>query len=67
VVGLHWGAYVEHGGRAVIEAAHADLIGLYRDGVIKPGITDRIGLAGLPSALDRLERRQVSGRLVFVP
>lgn len=67
VLGLHWGAYAEHGGRAVIEAAHDELIALYRSGSIKPGITDRVALVDLPAALDRLERRQVSGRLVLVP
>lgn len=67
VLGLHWGAYVEHGGRAVIDAAHAHLIELYLAGAIKPGITDQIRLQDLPAALDRLESRQVSGRLVLVP
>jgi NADPH:quinone reductase len=67
VVGLHWGAYVEHGGRAVIEAAHLDLIRLYRAGAIKPDVTGTVGLDGVPDALRRLEARQVSGRLVVVP
>lgn len=67
VLGLHWGAYVEHGGRAVIEEAHAHLIGLYRCGAIKPVITATATLDELPAALARLESRQVSGRVVLVP
>lgn len=67
VVGLHWGAYVEHGGRAVIEAAHADLLRLYRAGSITPDVSDVVGLEQIPAALERLESRQVSGRLVLVP
>jgi NADPH2:quinone reductase len=67
VVGLHWGAYVEHGGRAVIETAHAHLLGLYRCGAIRPDVGDPVSLDDLPAALDRLERREVTGRLVLVP
>ncbi|MGD9754041.1 MAG: NADPH:quinone oxidoreductase family protein [Acidimicrobiia bacterium] len=67
VLGLHWGAYVEHGGRAVIEAAHEDLLRLYRAGSIKPDVTGTVDLEGLPAALEALEHRQVSGRLVLVP
>jgi NADPH2:quinone reductase len=67
VMGLHWGAYVEHGGRAVIEAAHADLLRLYRAGAITPDVRETVTLEQIPAALDRLEARQVSGRLVLVP
>ncbi len=67
VVGLHWRAYVEHGGRAVIDAAHADLLRLYRAGSIKPDVTETVSLEGIPDALAVLENRQVSGRLVLVP
>lgn len=67
VVGLHWGAYVEHGGRAVIDAAHVDLLRLYRAGAIRPDVTGTVDLHGVPDALHRLETRQVAGRLVVVP
>jgi len=67
VVGLHWGVYVEHGGRAVVEAAHAHLMGLYRCGAIKPDVGAPVSLEDLPEALERLEARRVSGRLVLVP
>ena len=67
VVGLHWGAYVEHGGRAVIEAANEDLLGLYRSGAIAPDITGTFALAEVPRALALLEDRRATGRLVVVP
>jgi NADPH2:quinone reductase len=67
VIGLHWGAYVEHGGRAVLDLAHEDLLRLYREGAIRPDITDTVDLAGIPAALAALESRQVTGRLVLVP
>ena len=67
VIGLHWGAYAEHGGRAIIEAAHTELLRLYRAGAIKPDISDVIRLANVPEALRSLEAREVSGRLVLVP
>ncbi len=67
IVGLHWGAYVEHGGRAVIDAAHADLMALYRRGAVKPDVSEIVSLDDIPRALAALEARQVSGRLVLVP
>ena len=67
VMGLHWGAYVQHGGRAVIEEAHADLVRLYREGAIASDVTGTVDLAGVPDALAALEARRVTGRLVLVP
>ncbi len=67
VLGLHWGAYVEHGGRPVIEAAHEDLLRLYRAGDIRPPITEAVPLDEVPRALAALEARQVAGRLVVAP
>jgi NADPH:quinone reductase len=67
VVGLHWGAYVEHGGRPVVEAAHEELMDLYRTGRIHPDVTGTIDLEGVPDALASLEARAVTGRLVLTP
>lgn len=67
VIGLHWGAYVDHGGRRVIEAAHADLIELYRAGRITSNVTGTIALDDVPDALAALEARTVTGRLVLTP
>jgi NADPH:quinone reductase len=67
VVGLHWGAYPRHGRRDVIEAAHADLLSLYRSGAVRPDVTATCDLAGVPGALADLEARRVTGRVVVVP
>ncbi|MFV0525294.1 MAG: NADPH:quinone oxidoreductase family protein [Acidimicrobiales bacterium] len=67
VLGLHWGAYVEHGGRAVIEAAHADLLALHRAGRIDPDVAGTLSLDEVPGALAALEARTVVGRLVVTP
>ena len=67
VLGLHWSAYVNHNGRAVIEAAHEDLLRLYFQGSIRPPVSETVPLESIPDALDRLERRQVAGRLVLNP
>ncbi|MDY7105066.1 MAG: NADPH:quinone oxidoreductase family protein [Actinomycetota bacterium] len=66
VMGLHWGAYTEHGGRPVLEAAHADLLRLYAEGAIAPRIHSTIGLDEVPDALAALEAREVLGRIVLV-
>lgn len=67
VIGLHWGAYADHGGRAAIDEAHADLERLYRGGLVDPLVTATVGLDGLPDALDALEHRRVIGRVVLTP
>lgn len=67
VLGLHWGAYVEHGGRSVIDAAHADLVELFRQARIRADVTRTVRLDDLPEALAALEDRVVTGRLVLTP
>lgn len=67
VVGLHWSAYVEHGGRAVIDAAHHELMGLYRAGLIRPLIDEVVDLHDVPVGLSRLRDRTVTGRLILSP
>jgi NADPH:quinone reductase len=66
VVGLHWGAYADHGRRDVVEDAHADLIAHYRAGTVRPDITARYPLDAVPAALAALEGRDVLGRLAVV-
>jgi hypothetical protein len=66
VIGLHWGAYPEHGRRDVVEAAHADLVARYRAGAVRPDVTERYPLGGVPDALAALEGRDVLGRLAVV-
>lgn len=66
VVGVHWGVYHQHR-REVIDAAHADILRLYREGQIKPAIARTVTLDGIPEALAALESRSVIGRLVVAP
>jgi NADPH2:quinone reductase len=45
----------------------ADLTEWLRDGTVKPAITERITLDQVPDALERMSRREVSGKVVVVP
>jgi len=67
VIGVHWGAYNDRGGRSVVESAHQDLIRLYRNGSIQADVSESVDLDDLPGALAALEARQVTGRLVLSP
>jgi NADPH2:quinone reductase len=66
VIGLHWGAYTEHGRRDLWESTHEDLLRLYRDGAIVPPIQQEVALDGIAAGLARLEDRAVLGRVVYV-
>lgn len=67
VVGLHWGAYAEHGRADVIQATHAQLVDLYRQQAINPDISRVVALKEIPDALEAIEQRTVTGRLVMMP
>ncbi len=64
VLGLHWAAYAQNGGRHVVETAHRDLLSLYRAETIKPHVHRTVALDEVPQALDDLEGRQIIGRYV---
>ncbi len=66
IVGLHWGAYTEHGRRDVLDAAHADLLRLYAAGKVEPLIHRTVDLESIPAGLAALEERGVMGRVVYV-
>jgi NADPH2:quinone reductase len=66
VIGVHWAAYTLTK-KAVVEAAHADILRLYRSGAVRPAVTRAVRLEDIPQALDDLEHRRVAGRLVLVP
>ncbi len=65
VVGVHWGYYGLKD-RRPIDAAHADLLRMYRAGDIAPLVTEAVPLSGIPSVLERLEGRAIEGRAVLV-
>jgi NADPH:quinone reductase len=66
VVGLHWGLYQARDPQAVRDC-HVQLGKLVADGLIRPLIGERLGLADLPSGLQRLADGDTTGRLVFTP
>jgi NADPH:quinone reductase len=66
VVGLHWGLYQKRDPQAVRDC-HVQLGKLVADGLIRPLTGERLGLADLPSGLQRLADGDTTGRLVFTP
>jgi NADPH2:quinone reductase len=44
-----------------------DLAKWIREGVVRPAITERIGLAEVPKALERMARREVLGKVIVLP
>ena len=66
VVGLHWGLYQARDPQAVRDC-HVQLGKLAADGLIRPLIGERLGLADLPGGLQRLADGDTTGRLVFIP
>jgi NADPH:quinone reductase len=66
VVGLHWGLYQKRDPQAIRDC-HVQLGKLVADGLIRPLIGERLGLADLPGGLQRLADGDTTGRLVFVP
>ena len=65
VHGMAWAEYAARS-RPVIEAAHDDILRLYRQGLIRTDV-DAIAIDALPAALASLEARTVTGRLALVP
>lgn len=66
ILGLHWGLYEQLNPAAVL-ACQAELTRLAAAGLIRPLITERLPLAGVPDGLRRLGAGSTAGRLVFVP
>jgi NADPH:quinone reductase len=66
ILGLHWGLYNVMDPDAIREC-HAQLVKLAQDGLIKPLVTERLGLAEVPDGLRRLADGATTGRVVFMP
>ncbi len=66
ILGLHWGLYqrLEPG---AVRDCHAELTRLAAAGLIRPLVTERLPLAGVPDGLRRLGAGTTVGRLVFQP
>jgi NADPH2:quinone reductase len=66
IVGLHWGAHVQHE-PARIGETFAALFDLYAQGKIRPVVFGRYGLEELPAALEALGSRRSYGKIVVTP
>jgi NADPH2:quinone reductase len=66
VVGLHWGAHVQHEPARIPETFEA-LFRLYRDGKIRPVIYGSYPLEEVPAALEALGSRRTHGKVIVAP
>ncbi|MFE2933597.1 NADPH:quinone oxidoreductase family protein [Streptomyces sp. NPDC059278] len=66
ITGLHWGLYNTKD-PAAVRACHDELTRLAAQGVIKPLISERVGLAGAASAVQRVADGTGTGRIVALP
>jgi len=66
VVGLHWGAHVQHEPEKIDRTFQA-LFRLYEAGQIKPVIYRTYPLDDLPTALGALASRQTHGKIIITP
>lgn len=67
VIGLYWGAYSDRGFHDIVLSAHSDLMEKFQAGVIQADVTKVYPLEDVLDALDELEGRTVTGRLVVAP
>ncbi len=66
ILGLHWGLYKSKVPR-LMDECHATLSAMAADGVAVPLVSERIGLADVPDALQRLGDGSTVGRVVMIP
>jgi NADPH2:quinone reductase len=66
ITGLHWGLYNTKD-PAAVRACHDELTRLAARGVIKPLISERVGLAGAAAAVQRVADGTSTGRIVVLP
>jgi NADPH2:quinone reductase len=63
VLGFYWGSYRRHDPER-LRAGFRQLFDWYRIGVIRPTVSEVVPLAGTAAAIDRLRRRETTGKLV---
>jgi NADPH:quinone reductase len=66
IVGLHWGLYQAKDPQAIRDC-HVALGKLVADGLIRPLIGERLGLADVAGGVQRLADGSTVGRVVFLP
>jgi len=66
IVGVYWGEWTRQDPAG--QKRNVERLGeLYAAGKVKPVVSERIGLAEVPAALVRMQKRQVKGKIVVVP
>jgi len=63
VLGLHWGAY-QSAAPQLVRNAQREIEGLVRSGLVRPLVSERVGLQDVPQALQRLASGRTTGRVV---
>lgn len=66
IVGLHWGLYAVKN-PALIGECHSALTDLAAQGLVKPLVSERLGLSDVADGVQRLADGTTVGRLVFLP
>ncbi len=66
VVGVHWGGYRTRR-PDLVAAAHEAIMLLWLDGAITPLVSETVGMADVPAALDRLGAGATTGKIVVRP
>ncbi|MGZ4452844.1 MAG: NADPH:quinone oxidoreductase family protein [Nocardioides sp.] len=66
IVGLHWGLYNAMD-PALVRRCHDDLTDLATQGLVKPLVSERLGLDQVADGVQRLADGETVGRVVFVP
>jgi NADPH2:quinone reductase len=65
IVGLHWGLYNRYD-RAAVAGCHRELSALAARGAVNPLVSERIPLAGVADAVQRLADGATVGRVAYV-
>jgi NADPH2:quinone reductase len=66
ILGLHWGLY-QTKDPAAVRDCQAHLVKLASDGLIRPLISERLGLADVAAGIQRLADGDTIGRIAFLP
>jgi len=66
IIGLHWGLYNVMD-PALVRHCHDELTSLATQGLIRPLVSERLGLDDIASGVQRLADGETVGRVVFVP
>jgi NADPH:quinone reductase len=66
VCGVYWGAYAKHEPMQ-LELVFTAIFDMWRQGKIKPVVSERLPMQEAPIAMQRLASRQTHGKVVLVP